>query len=43
VHQNKFADLNKMVPTDPLKMVAFFEQCQETYKVAGLLEKIAKD
>jgi hypothetical protein len=42
-HQNKFADLNKMVPTDPLKMIAFFEQCQATNKVAGILEKIAKD
>jgi hypothetical protein len=29
-HQNKFADLNKTVPTDPLKMIAFFEQCQAT-------------
>ena len=28
VHQNKFADLNKMVPTDPLKMITFFEQCR---------------
>ncbi len=43
VHQNKFADLNKMVPADPLRMIAFFEQCQETNKVAGILEKIAKD
>ncbi len=42
-HQNKFANLNKMVPTDPLKMIAFFEQCQATNKVAGILEKIAKD
>ena len=32
-----------MVPTDPLKMIAFFEQCQATDKVAGILEKIAKD
>jgi hypothetical protein len=32
-----------MVPTDPLKMIAFFEQCQATNKVAGVLEKIAKD
>jgi hypothetical protein len=24
-HQNKFANLNKMVPTDPLRMIAFFE------------------
>jgi hypothetical protein len=24
-HQFKFADLNKMVPTDPLKLIAFFE------------------
>jgi hypothetical protein len=43
VHQNKFADLNKTVPTDPLKMIAFFEQYQATDKVAGMLEKIAKD
>jgi hypothetical protein len=42
-HQNKFADLNKTVPTDPLKMIAFFEQCQATNKAAGVLEKIAKD
>ena len=40
-HQNKFANLNKMAPTDPLKMIAFFEQCQATDKVAGVLEKIA--
>ncbi len=28
VHQFKFADLNKMVPTDLLKPITFFEQCQ---------------
>ncbi len=43
VHQNKFANLNKMVPTNPLKMIAFFKQCQATNKAAGILEKIAKD
>jgi hypothetical protein len=42
-HQNKFANLNKTVPTDPLKMITFFEQCQETNKAAGVLKKIAKD
>ncbi len=42
-HQNKFAHLNKTVPTDPLKMIAFFEQCQATDKAAGVLEKIVKD
>jgi hypothetical protein len=42
-HQFKFADLNKMVPTDPLKLIAFFKQCQATIKAAGVLEKIAKD
>jgi hypothetical protein len=42
-HQNKFADLNKAVPTDPLKMIAFFEQCQATNKTSGVLKKIAKD
>jgi hypothetical protein len=43
VHQNKFTNLNKTVPTDPLKINAFFEQCQATHKVAGILEKITKD
>jgi hypothetical protein len=42
-HQNKFANLNKMVPADPLRMIALFEQCQATNKAAGILEKIAKD
>jgi hypothetical protein len=42
-HQNKFADLNKTVPANPLRMIAFFEQCQVTDKAAGILEKIAKD
>ncbi len=42
-HQNKFLDLNKMVPTEPLKMIAFFEQCQATDKSSGVLKKIAKD
>jgi hypothetical protein len=42
-HQNKFVDLNKTVPADPLRMIAFFEQCQATNKAAGVLEKIAKD
>ncbi len=42
-HQNKFADLNKMVPADPLRMIAFFKQCQATDKAAGILENIAKD
>ena len=32
-----------MMPTDLLKLVAFFEQCQATNEVAGILEKIAKD
>jgi hypothetical protein len=42
-HQNKFADFNKTVPTDPLRTIAFFEQCQATNKAAGILEKIPKD
>ncbi len=42
-HQNKFADLNKTVPSHPLRMIAFFEQCQATNKAAGILDKIAKD
>jgi hypothetical protein len=43
VHQNKFADLNKTEPSDPLRMIAFFKQCQATNKLAGVLDKIAKD
>jgi hypothetical protein len=43
VHQNKFANLNKTVPSDPLRMIAFFKQCQATDKAAGVLDKIAKD
>ncbi len=39
----KFADLNKTVPTDPLKLIAFFKQCQATNNAAGILKKIAKD
>jgi hypothetical protein len=35
VHQFKFADLNKMVPIDQLKLTAFFEQCQATNKAAA--------
>jgi hypothetical protein len=42
VHQNKFADLNKMVPANPLRMIAFFEQCQATNKAAGVFDKFAK-
>jgi hypothetical protein len=42
-HQNKFVDLNKTVPTNLLKMIAFFELYQATNKAAGVLEKIAKD
>jgi hypothetical protein len=42
-HQIKFADLNKMVPTDQLKLIAFFEQCQATDKSTGVLKKITKD
>jgi hypothetical protein len=32
-----------MAPTHPLKMIAFFEQCQATNKAAGVFKKIAKD
>jgi hypothetical protein len=42
-HQFKFTDLIKAVPTNPLKMIAFFEQCQATNNKACVLEKIAKD
>jgi hypothetical protein len=43
VHQNKFANLNKTVPSNPLRMIAFFEQCQATNKAASVLDKITKD
>jgi hypothetical protein len=43
VHQNKFANLNKTVPANLLRMIAFFEQCQATDKAAVILKKIAKD
>jgi hypothetical protein len=42
-HQFKFKDTNKTVPTEPLKLIAFFKQCQAANKAAGILEKIAKD
>jgi hypothetical protein len=42
-HQNKSTNLNKTVPADPLRMIAFFKQCQATNKAAGVLDKIAKD
>jgi hypothetical protein len=32
-----------MVPSNPLRMIAFFEQCQATDKAAGILDYIAKD
>jgi hypothetical protein len=42
-HQFKFTDLNKTVPTDLLKLIAFFKQCQATDKAAGVLKKITED
>jgi hypothetical protein len=41
-HQDKFADLNKTVHVNLLRMIAFFEQCQATNNAAGILEKITK-
>jgi hypothetical protein len=32
-----------MVPANPLRMIAFFKQCQATDEAAGILDKIAKD
>jgi hypothetical protein len=43
MHQLKFTDTNNTVPTDLLKLIIFFEQCQVANKAAGILEKIAKD
>ncbi len=40
---NKSAILNKMVPANLLRMIAFFKQCQATNKAADILKKIAKD
>ena len=39
-HQFKFAETNKMVPTDPLWLVAYFEQCQTANKAASVLDKL---
>jgi hypothetical protein len=36
VHQNKFADLNKMVPTNPLKMIALSSVKQPTKRLVFL-------
>ncbi len=38
-HHNKFANLNKTVPANPLRMIAIFEQCQATNKAAGVLRR----
>jgi hypothetical protein len=43
MHQNKFVNMNKTVPTDLLKMIDFFEQCQATNKAAGILKKQPKE
>ncbi len=37
-HQFKFEDANKTVPMDPLKLIAFFKQCQAADIMAGILE-----
>ncbi len=42
-HRFKSADMNRMVPTDLLKLILFFEQCQVADRASGVLEKIAKD
>jgi hypothetical protein len=43
VHQFKFADTNRTLPTNSLKLMVFFKQCQVANKAAGVLERIAKD
>jgi hypothetical protein len=39
-HHYKFAETNKMVPMDPLWLIAFFKQCQTANKAAGILDKL---
>jgi hypothetical protein len=39
-HQNKFANLNKMVPANPLRMIAFFEQLQATTRRLAFLIRL---
>jgi hypothetical protein len=39
-HQYKFMETNKMVPSNLLWLIAFFEQCQVANKAAGILKKI---
>jgi hypothetical protein len=41
--QNKFTDLNEMVPADLIKLIAFFEQCETADKSSGVLKKVTKD
>ncbi len=38
MHQFKFAETNKMVPMDPLWLIAFFKKCQAADKAAGILK-----
>jgi hypothetical protein len=41
-HQFKFLDLNKAQPTDPLKLIAFFKQCQATNKALTFLRRLPR-
>jgi hypothetical protein len=38
-HQFKFAESNKMMPTDLLWLITFFEQCQAANKVPAFLRR----
>jgi hypothetical protein len=37
LHPTRLDLANKTVPANPLRMIAFFKQCQATNKVAGIL------
>jgi hypothetical protein len=40
VHQNKFANLNKMVPADPLKMIAFLSSVKQPTRWLAFLRRL---
>ncbi len=41
-HQNKFADLNKMVPTDPLKMIASLSSVKQPTRRLAFLRRLPR-
>ena len=42
MHQMKYAETHKTVPSDIVPLVAFFQQCHNTNRVSGVLDKLKK-